>query len=90
MNSKLYVSNLPFNVDDVELGEIFAGLGTILSAKVIVDRQSGRSKGFGFVEFESTDSASEAIEKLNGTEQLGRRILVAYAKPQEDRAPRRM
>lgn len=85
MNNKLYVSNLAFGVNDQQLNEIFSPLGNVISAKVITDRDTGRSKGFGFVEFESEDQANEAITKLNGSEQLGRRITVAVAKPQAPR-----
>lgn len=85
MNNKLYVSNLAFAVNDQHLCEIFAGHGNVLSAKVITDRDTGRSKGFGFVELESENQANEAIAKLNGSEQLGRSITVAVAKPQEPR-----
>lgn len=85
MNNKLYVSNLAFAVNDQQLCDIFADLGNVVSAKVITDRDTGRSKGFGFVEFETEEQANEAITKLNGSEQLGRRITVAVAKPQQPR-----
>ncbi len=77
---KLYVGNLPYSVDEGQLNEIFSEEGSILSAKLIVDRDSGRSKGFGFVEFESVEDAERAIENLNGSEVSGRTITVNIAK----------
>lgn len=89
MNKKLYVSNLPFAMTSESLNEIFGTYGSVLSAKVITDRDSGRSKGFGFVEMETEDQAQEAINKLNGQEIQGRTLTVAVAKPQtEQRSPR--
>lgn len=88
MNNKLYVGQLSFSVDSNMLGEYFASVGDVLSAKVITDRDSGRSKGFGFVEMATDEAAQEAIEKLNGQDLNGRAINVSIAKPQENR-PRR-
>lgn len=88
MNNKLYVGQLSFAVDSEMLGEFFASVGDVLTAKVITDRDSGRSKGFGFVEMASDESAQEAINQLNGKELNGRAINVSIAKPQESR-PRR-
>jgi RNA recognition motif-containing protein len=68
-------------MDDQTLGGLFADFGTVESAKVIMDRDSGRSKGFAFVEMSSESEASAAIQKLNGTEQLGRAMNVSEAKP---------
>ena len=85
MGKKLYVGNLPYSVNDSSLGEAFAPHGTVTSSKVITDRDSGRSKGFGFVEMSTDAEASAAIEKLNGTEQAGRSINVSEAKPMAPR-----
>ncbi len=85
MNKKLYVSNLAFSMNDRSLEGIFAEVGSVVSAKIITDRRSGRSKGFGFVEMETEAQAQEAIRKLNGNEVQGRVISVAEAKPQEPR-----
>ena len=88
MNNKLYVGQLSFAVDSNALGEFFASVGDVLSAKVITDRDTGRSKGFGFVEMATDQDAQNAIEQLHGKELNGRSINVSIAKPQEDR-PRR-
>ncbi|MCX7337880.1 MAG: RNA-binding protein [Alphaproteobacteria bacterium] len=85
MNKKLYVSNLAFSINDESLGGVFAEIGSVVSARVISDRYSGRSKGFGFVEMATDADAQEAIKKLNGVEIEGRTINVAEARPQEDR-----
>ena len=81
MGKKIYVGNLSFNMDDQSLGDIFATFGTVESAKIITDRDSGRSKGFAFVEMASETDAATAIEKLNGSDQLGRAMNVSEAKP---------
>jgi cold-inducible RNA-binding protein len=86
--TKLYVGNLPYSVNDQQLAEIFAEFGPVASASVIMDRMSGRSKGFGFVEIENDETAKQAIEKLNNTEVDGRKLLVSVARPMEER-PRR-
>ncbi|HPR08974.1 RNA-binding protein [Candidatus Saccharibacteria bacterium] len=88
MATKLFVGSLPWAVDDTQLEQLFADFGQVLSAKVIVDRDSNRSKGYGFVEFENDDEAKAAVEKLNGTEVQGRAIVVNEARPREER-PRR-
>jgi RNA recognition motif-containing protein len=88
MASKLFVGGLPFSVNDDELQEIFAAVGTVVSAKVIVDRETSRSKGFGFVEMESDELAKAAIDKLNNSEVGGRTITVNEARPQEPRENR--
>lgn len=88
MGKKIYVGNLAFSVSEELLNSTFAQFGTVDSAKIITDRETGRSKGFGFVEMASDDEASQAIEKLNGTELNGRNMNVSEARPQEDR-PRR-
>lgn len=88
MNNKLYVGQLSFAVDSNMLGEFFASAGDVLSAKVITDRDSGRSKGFGFVEMATDQEAQNAIQQLHGKDLNGRTINVSVAKPQEER-PRR-
>lgn len=88
MNNKLYVGQLSFSVDSNMLGEYFASVGDVVSAKVITDRDSGRSKGFGFVEMATDQDAQNAIQQLNGKDLNGRAINVSIAKPQEER-PRR-
>ena len=86
MNSKkLYVGGLPYSVSDRQLEELFSAHGTVESARVITDRMTGRSKGFGFVEMSSQSEAEEAIEKLNQTDMEGRSITVNEAKPREPR-----
>lgn len=81
MGKKIYVGNLSYSVDDQTLSDLFAAYGTVESAKVVTDRDSGRSKGFGFVEMSTEAEASSAIEKLNGSEQNGRAMNVSEAKP---------
>lgn len=86
MSSKLYVGNLSFSIDETSLQSMFAELGTVTSAKIIMDRDSGRSKGFGFVEMSSAQEAKAAIEKMNGAEFDGRALTVNEARPQEPRS----
>jgi cold-inducible RNA-binding protein len=85
MAKKLYVGNLSYNVDSAGLEQIFAPHGTVESAAVITDRDTGRSKGFGFVEMSDSASADAAISALNGKEFDGRALTVNEAKPREDR-----
>ena len=85
MGKKLFVGNLPFSATDQSIKEAFSRCGTVESAKIITDRDTGRSKGFGFVEMSSDAEASEAISKLNGTELEGRAMSVSEAKPQAPR-----
>ena len=85
MATKLFVGSLPWAVDDQGLEDLFKDFGTISSAKVIMDRETGRSKGFGFVEFEDDAAAKAAIDKLNGTDMQGRSIVVSEARPLEPR-----
>jgi RNA recognition motif-containing protein len=82
---KLYAGNLSYNVTSADLEQMFAEFGTVRSAEVIQDRDTGRSKGFGFVEMESDDAANQAIEGLNLKEHDGRAMSVNEAKPREDR-----
>jgi cold-inducible RNA-binding protein len=88
MAKKLYVGNLAFSVTDDELMQAFTSFGNIVSARVVMDRMTGRSKGFGFVEIEDDSQADEAVNKMNGQTIGGRPVRVSEAKPQEDR-PRR-
>ncbi|MGE3805906.1 MAG: RNA recognition motif domain-containing protein [Gemmataceae bacterium] len=85
MGKKLYVGNLPYTVSDSELQNIFSQHGTVQSAQVIIDRDTGRSKGFGFVEMGSDDEAQAAISAMNGQEVNGRALTVNEARPREDR-----
>jgi len=85
MGNKLYVGNLSFHLTSDDLGEVFAQAGTVESSKVIEDRDTGRSRGFGFVEMSSDDEAQAAIEQINGQEVEGRNIVVNEARPREER-----
>ncbi|HLE11126.1 MAG: RNA-binding protein [Bdellovibrionales bacterium RIFOXYD12_FULL_39_22] len=85
MGKKIYVGNLPYSSNDQSLESLFAQFGTVQSAKVIIDRESGRSKGFGFIEMSSDEEAQNAIAQLNEKEVEGRNIKVNEAKPQEPR-----
>lgn len=89
MASKLYVGNLAYSVTDAELQSMFEPFGTVQSAQVIMDRDTGRSKGFGFVEMSSAAEAQAAIEGLNGKEVGGRQLTVNEARPREERGDRR-
>src|SRR5213076_2718444 len=86
MGSKLYVGNLSYNVDSSDLEQLFAQHGTVQSAEVISDRETGRSKGFGFVQMGSDDEAQAAIAALNGQQHDGRNLTVNEAKPKEPRS----
>ncbi len=85
---KLFVGGLPFATTDDELNELFAAHGTVASAVVVKDRDTGRSKGFGFVEFENDNEGKAAEQALNGSDLGGRSITVNEARPREER-PRR-
>jgi RNA recognition motif-containing protein len=85
MGKKLYVGNLPFSIREQELHDMFAQCGQVESAKVITDRDTGRSKGFGFVEMSSEEEANQAIAKFNGNDLQGRPLNVTEAKPQAPR-----
>lgn len=85
MAKKLYVGNLSFDVSDSDLQTLFAPHGTVQSVQVIMDRDTGRSKGFGFVEMDSSGEAQAAIAALNGKEVNGRALTVNEAPPREDR-----
>jgi len=85
---KLFVGGLPYSTTDEELNELFASHGTVASAVVVKDRETGRSKGFGFVEYESDDEGKAAEQALNNSDLSGRTITVNQARPKED-SPRR-
>ena len=86
--TNIYVGNLAYSVEDAELQALFEPYGEVRSAKVIMDRDTGRSRGFGFVEMIDDDEAQEAIEALNGSESGGRRLTVNVARPRGERPPR--
>jgi RNA recognition motif-containing protein len=87
--TKIYVGNLPFTTGDEELRELFARFGTPSSARVVTDKMTGRSRGFGFVEFDDDEQAKAAINELNGRDFNGRALTVNEARPQSgDRGPR--
>lgn len=81
MSKKLYVGNLSFNMDEQTLNGLFSQFGSVESTKIIIDRETGRSKGFAFVEMSSATDGSTAIQQLNGSEQLQRAMTVSEAKP---------
>lgn len=82
---RLYVGNLPYSTNDEELSSLFSAFGKVVSANVITDRQSGRSKGFGFVEFETDEESQKAIDEMNGKKIGERSIIVSIARPREER-----
>lgn len=88
MAMKLYVGNLSFQTSSYDLEELFGSVGTVESASVVEDRETGRSRGFGFVEMASQEEGEKAIAEFNGKEFAGREIKVNEAKPREDRGGR--
>ena len=88
MGNKLYVGNLPYSVRDEDLNQAFGAFGGVTSAKVMMERDTGRSKGFGFVEMASDAEAQAGINGMNGQQLGGRAIVVNEARPMEDRPPR--
>jgi RNA recognition motif-containing protein len=88
MGTKLYVGNLTYGVTDSALQEMFQAHGSVQSAQVIMDRDTGRSKGFGFVEMGSTEEGQAAIQALHDQDINGRKLTVNEARPREDRGPR--
>ena len=88
MSVKLYVGNLSFSTTSDELQQLFAQAGTVESASVVEDRDTGRSRGFGFVEMASKEEGQKAIEQFNGTDLNGRNLTVNEARPREDRGSR--
>jgi len=85
----IYVGNLPWSASDQEIADAFSQHGTVEKATIIVDRESGRSKGFGFVTMNDNEEANAAIEALNGCDLGGRSLKVNEARPREERPPRR-
>jgi cold-inducible RNA-binding protein len=85
MSTKLFVGSLSWNTTDQMLQDFFSSAGAVVSAKVIMDRQTGRSRGFGFVEYGTEEEAQKAVQELNGKELDGRQISVNEARPQENR-----
>jgi len=85
MAKKLFVGNLPFAMTDADLASIFSAYGAVVSANIVIDKFSQRSKGFGFVEFENEEDAAKAMEALDNSEQMGRNIAVKEALPKPDR-----
>lgn len=88
MAANLFVGNLPYTMDSDKLAQLFAEAGTVVSAKVISDKYSGRSRGFGFVEMSNDEESKKAIEMFNGKDVEGRAMVVNEARPREER-PRR-
>jgi RNA recognition motif-containing protein len=86
LSKKLYVGNLTYNVNETDLEALFAPIGTVQSAQIIVDRDTNRSKGFGFVEMDTDAQAQAAIQALNGRDHDGRNLTVNEAKPREPRS----
>jgi RNA recognition motif-containing protein len=85
VSTKIYVGGLPYSAVDAQLAELFAAYGTVTSARVITDKYTNRSRGFGFVEMSTSEEARAAIGGLNGTQLEGRSLIVNEAKPQERR-----
>ena len=88
MATKLYVGGLPYSTQEDALKELFAQAGSVTSAVIIMDKMSGRSKGFGFVEMSSDEEAQKAVSMMNGQEFEGRKLTVNEARPMEARPPR--
>lgn len=84
----IYVGNLPYGTNRDQLRDIFAAYGEVAAARVVTDRETGRSKGFGFVEMPNDEEAKKAIEALNGNDIGGRKAVVNEARPREERPPR--
>lgn len=85
MAKKLFVGNLPFTMTDDQFRQIFAAYGNLVSANIVIDKYSQRSKGFGFVEFETDEAAAAAMQALDGSDQSGRKIAVKEALPRPER-----
>jgi RNA recognition motif-containing protein len=85
VKNKLYVGNLPYGIDDAKLQELFAAAGEVTEAKVITDKFSGRSKGFGFVTMKDDAAAEAAVKQLNDNDMEGRKIVVNVARPMRER-----
>ncbi len=89
MSSKLYVGNISFNTNEEGLNNLFADFGEVASVRIITDRETGRSRGFGFVEMTTQDEAQAAIDSLDGKEFDGRNLRINFAKEKTDRPPRK-
>jgi RNA recognition motif-containing protein len=89
MSKSLYVGGLPYSVAEEKLQEIFAPYGTVEAARVITDKYTGQSRGFGFIEMSSSAEAQQAIQALNGSQLEGRQLVVNEARPQEKRSDNR-
>ena len=85
MGKKLYVGNLPYKTTEDDLEELFGGVGAVESVRIITDRDTGRARGFGFVEMENDEDAEKAVEKFNQYELDGRALTVNEARPRQDR-----
>ncbi|MBP9827217.1 RNA-binding protein [Candidatus Saccharibacteria bacterium] len=85
MSNKLYVGSLPYATTEADLTELFGQVGTVQSAKIIMNPETGQSKGFGFVEMASEDEANAAIEKFNDSDLDGRKLVVSIARPMTER-----
>lgn len=81
---RLYIGNLPWSVDNAKLAEMFGKYSSVVSAVVITDRETGRSRGFGFVELSDDEEATKAIQEMNGADIDGRKLIVNEARPRED------
>ena len=88
MNKKLYVGSLPYSVTEDELRELFSEFGPVESARIITDKFTGQSKGFGFVEMANGEDAKKAVEGMNGKQVSGRTLIVNDARPEQRREPR--
>ena len=88
MTTKLYVGGIPYTTTEASLSDAFSKAGNVVSSAIIIDRMTGRSKGFGFVEMSSEEDANKAIEMYNGADFEGRKLTVNVARPLEPRAPR--
>lgn len=90
MNKRLFIAGLPFSSNDQDIKTLFSGAGVVTMVQIIIDKMTGRSKGFGFVEFEKEEEAEKAIQMFHETDFGGRKLVVAEAKPMEKRefAPR--
>lgn len=84
-NKKLYVGSLPYSLTEEQLKDVFAPYGTVVSVRIVTDKFTGKSKGFGFVEMETQESAQKAIEALHGSEVGGRTLVVNVAHPEQKR-----
>ena len=84
----IYVGNLPYSIDRDQLREIFAQYGEVRAARIVIERETGKSKGYGFVDMDNNEEANAAIAALNGTDIGGRKVIINEARPREDRPAR--